>query len=170
MSVQKSPKIRNLGDNLKHFRKAYGYSQQKLCTMLEAHSCKLERITYSKYENGELNIKISVIVTLKELYRCSYDDFFVGLNSLAERPLPTESEQKLRRDMKMGDNLKRLRQKHKYSQEQLCGELQRRGYDIGRTTYSKYENGTLNIRPSVLILLKELYNCKMDDFFDGLKV
>ena len=170
MSVQKSPKICNLGDNLKCLRTTYGYSQQKLCTMLEARSCKLARITYSKYENGELNIKISVIVTLKDLYRCSYDDFFVGLNSLADRPFPTASEQKLRRDLKMGDNLKRLRLKNKYSQEGLCAELQRRGYDIGRTTYSKYENGALNIRPSVLILLKELYRCTMDDFFDGLKV
>lgn len=77
-------------------------------------------------------------------------------------------EQKLKRDLNMGDNLRKLRVAHKYSQEKLCVELQRRSYDIGRTTYSKYENGELNIRISLIIALKNLYNCSYDDFFDGL--
>lgn len=35
--------------------------------------------TYEKYECGELNIKISVLVNLKKIYNCTYDDFFAGL-------------------------------------------------------------------------------------------
>lgn len=77
-------------------------------------------------------------------------------------------EQKLRRDRKMGDNLRKLRQDHNYSQEKLCAELQRRCCDIGRTTYAKYESGELNIRISVIIALKKLYGCTYDDFFEGL--
>ena len=77
-------------------------------------------------------------------------------------------EQKLRRDRNMGDNLRRLRNDHKLSQEKLCAELQLRGCDIGRTTYEKYESGGLNIRISVLIELKKIYNCSYDDFFEGL--
>ena len=77
-------------------------------------------------------------------------------------------EQKLRRDRNMGDNLRRLRLDHHLSQEKLCAELQRRGCDIGRTTYAKYEFGELNIRVSVLIELKKIYNCTYDDFFQGL--
>ena len=50
-------------------------------------------------------------------------------------------EQKIRRDRNMGDNLKRLREEHHLSQEKLCAELQRRGCDIGRSTYAKYEAG-----------------------------
>lgn len=68
-------------------------------------------------------------------------------------------EQKIRRDRNMGDNLKRLREEHCLSQEKLCAELQRRGCDIGRTTYAKYEAGQLNIRASVLIELKKIYGC-----------
>ena len=64
-------------------------------------------------------------------------------------------EQKIRRDLNMGDNLKRLRERQKISQEKLCAELQRRGCDIGRSTYAKYEAGELNIRVSVLIELKK---------------
>lgn len=55
-----------------------------------------------------------------------------------------------------------------FSQEKLCAELQRRGCDIGRTTYAKYEAGELNIRASVIIELKKIYGCQYDDFFVGL--
>ena len=79
-------------------------------------------------------------------------------------------EQKLRRDRCMGANLKKLRLEYKLSQEKLCAELQRRGCDIGRTTYEKYESGELNIRISVLIELRKIYNCAYDVFFDGLDI
>lgn len=78
-------------------------------------------------------------------------------------------EQKIRRDRNMGENLRRLRNDSGLSQERLCAELQRRGCDIGRTTYAKYEAGELNIRASVLIELKRLYNCSYDEFFVGLE-
>ena len=77
-------------------------------------------------------------------------------------------EQKIRRDRNMGDNLRRLRLNHGISQEKLCAELQRRGCDIGRTTYAKYESGELNIRASVLIELRKIYKCAYDEFFAGL--
>ncbi|MGN1161653.1 MAG: helix-turn-helix domain-containing protein [Candidatus Fimenecus sp.] len=77
-------------------------------------------------------------------------------------------EQKIRRDLNMGDNLRRLRDASGLSQEKLCAELQRRGCDIGRTTYAKYEAGELNIRASVLVALKKIYDCSYDDFFLGL--
>lgn len=70
----------------------------------------------------------------------------------------------------MGDNLRKLRLNHDISQEKLCAELQRRGCDIGRSTYAKYEAGELNIRASVIIELKKIYNCLYDDFFEGLDV
>ena len=79
-------------------------------------------------------------------------------------------EQKIRRDRNMGDNLRRLRNDAGLSQEKLCAELQRRGCDIGRTTYAKYEAGELNIRASVIIELRKIYDCAYDDFFEGLDV
>ena len=78
-------------------------------------------------------------------------------------------EQKIRRDRNMGDNLRRLRAESGLSQEKLCAELQRRGCDIGRSTYEKYEAGELNIRASVLVALRSIYNCTYDEFFVGLE-
>lgn len=74
----------------------------------------------------------------------------------------------MRRDRNMGNNLKRMRLERRISQEKLCAELQRRGCDIGRTTYEKYETGERNIRISVLIALKKIYSCSYNDFFEGL--
>lgn len=71
---------RNMGDNLRNLRVRHGYSQEKLCAELQCRSCDIGRTTYAKYENGELNIRISVLIRLKEIYGCSYDDFFAGLN------------------------------------------------------------------------------------------
>ena len=68
----------------------------------------------------------------------------------------------------MGENLRRLRVDAGLSQEKLCAQLQCRGCDIGRTTYAKYESGELNIRVSVIMELRKIYNCSYDAFFDGL--
>lgn len=77
-------------------------------------------------------------------------------------------EQKLRQDRNMGKNLRLLRKEKRLSQEKLCAELQRRGCDIGRTTYEKYEAGQLNIKISVLIELRKIYACSYEAFFAGL--
>ena len=77
-------------------------------------------------------------------------------------------EQKIRCDLYMGANLRRLRDNANISQEKLCAELQRRGCDIGRSTYAKYEAGELNIKVSVIVELKKIYNCEYDEFFKGL--
>ena len=68
----------------------------------------------------------------------------------------------------MADNLRQLRANAGLSQEKLCAELQRRGCDIGRSTYEKYEAGELNIRISVLIELHKIYQCAYDEFFKEL--
>lgn len=77
-------------------------------------------------------------------------------------------EQKIRRDLNMGNNLRRLRDAADLSQEKLCAELQRHGCDIGRSTYAKYEAGELNIRASVIVALRKIYGCTYDEFFVGL--
>lgn len=77
-------------------------------------------------------------------------------------------EQKIRQDKNMGQNLRDLRYVSGLSQEKLCAELQRRGCDIARSCYAKYEAGELNIKVSVIMALKEIYKCSYDDFFKGL--
>lgn len=77
---QKIRRDRNMGDNLRRLRDAYGISQEKLCAMLQLRGCDIGRTTYAKYESGELNIRASVLIELKKIYGCRYDDFFAGLD------------------------------------------------------------------------------------------
>ncbi len=71
---------RNMGDNLQRLRKANHLSQEKVCKALQLRGCDVGRSTYAKYEYGELNIPVSVLVALREIYHCTYDDFFYGLD------------------------------------------------------------------------------------------
>lgn len=77
---QKIRRDRNIGSNLKILRKQYNISQENLCALLQSRGCDIGRSTYAKYENGELNIKASVLIELRKIYGCTYDDFFEGLD------------------------------------------------------------------------------------------
>lgn len=79
----------NMGENLKKLRKMNGFSQEKLCAELQRRSCDIGRTTYEKYEAGELNIRISVLIQLKKIYSCTYDDFFAGLDPDENTESPT---------------------------------------------------------------------------------
>ena len=76
---QKLRRDRNMGANLRRLRQAHGLSQEKLCAELQLRGCDIGRTTYAKYEAGELNIRVSVLVALKKFYNCAYDEFFAGL-------------------------------------------------------------------------------------------
>lgn len=71
---------RNMGANLRKLRFKHEISQEKLCVELQRRSCDIGRSTYAKYEAGELNIRVSVLIELKKFYQCSYGDFFEGLD------------------------------------------------------------------------------------------
>ena len=77
---QKLRRDRSMGDNLRKLRLERRLSQEKLCAQLQRMGCDIGRTTYEKYETGELNIRISVLVALRKIYGCSYDAFFEGLD------------------------------------------------------------------------------------------
>ena len=76
---QKIRQDKAIGDNLRRLRDAKGISQEKLCAMLQLRGCDIGRSTYDKYERGELNVKVSVLIQLKDFYGCSFDDFFKNI-------------------------------------------------------------------------------------------
>lgn len=63
---QKIRRDRNMGDNLRRLRAQSGLSQEKLCSKLQCQGCDIGRTTYEKYESGELNIRVSVLIGLKK--------------------------------------------------------------------------------------------------------
>lgn len=72
---------------------------------------------------------------------------------------------KIKQDISIGHNLKRLRSVSKLSQEALAGQMQLYGCSTTRDIYAQMEAGKYNIRISELLVLKEIYHCELDDFF-----
>lgn len=77
---------------------------------------------------------------------------------------------KLKQDISIGDNLRILRRKAGYSQEQVAAKLQVLNLPISREIISQMELGRYSIRISVLLALKELYNASYEDFFKDLSL
>lgn len=74
----------------------------------------------------------------------------------------------LNQDISIGENLRTLRRRAGLSQEQVAAQLQIRGINISREIISQMERGDHNIRISVLLALKDLYQADIADFFMGL--
>lgn len=77
---QKLRRDRRIGDNLCALRDKYGISREKLCAELQLRGCDTARSCCVKYEAGELNVRIGVLIELKKIYGCTYEDFLEGLD------------------------------------------------------------------------------------------
>ena len=75
---------------------------------------------------------------------------------------------KLKQDVSIGGNLKRLRLKAGYTQEEVAAKLQTMGLAVSREMLSQMEQGKYSIRISVLAALRTLYKTNCEDFFAGL--
>lgn len=74
----------------------------------------------------------------------------------------------INQDISIGSNLKSLRLRSKLSQEDVAVKLQVMGFTMSREIISQMELGRHNIRVSVLLALKELYNATFDEIFADL--
>jgi transcriptional regulator with XRE-family HTH domain len=77
--------------------------------------------------------------------------------------------EKIKQDISIGNNLKALRQNVNLSQEQVAAKLQMMGLSVSREMLSQMELGRYNIRVSILVALKQIYNATFDDFFKDLE-
>jgi transcriptional regulator with XRE-family HTH domain len=63
--------------------------------------------------------------------------------------------------MAIGTNLRRLRSKTKYSQQDIADFL-----EIDRVTYTNWENETTDVKSQYVPKLAEIFNVKIDDLFE----
>ena len=76
---------------------------------------------------------------------------------------------KLKQDISIGANLRRLRKQSGLSQEKAAAKLQLMGIDISREIISQMELGNYSIKVSVLRALKDIYQVdSFDEFFRDL--
>ena len=73
--------------------------------------------------------------------------------------------QKIRPDLDIGKTIQELRRARKMTQEQVLAKMQLMGIPISKSSYAKIETNRLNIKVSELIALKQILQCRSDDFF-----
>lgn len=73
---------------------------------------------------------------------------------------------KLSQDVSIGENLRILRKRAGYSEERAAAQLELMGISMSREIISQMESGHHNIRISVLLAFKQVYEVdSFDDFF-----
>ena len=69
-------------------------------------------------------------------------------------------------ELKVGNNIRNLREKNHITQDQLASRLQIRGCDITRSAVAKIEVGQRHLYPDEIILIKEILGVRYDDIFE----
>ena len=69
-------------------------------------------------------------------------------------------------ELRVGNNIRLLREKRGITQDQLAARLQVNGCDITRSALAKIEVGQRHLYPDEIILLKALLAGNYDEIFD----
>ena len=69
----------DIGRNIQRLRKAAGLTQDQTVAKLQLIGLNISKSTYAKLETNRMNIKVSELVAMKEIFRAEYQDFFAGL-------------------------------------------------------------------------------------------
>lgn len=69
----------DIGHNIQRMRKAAGMTQDQAVAKLQLMGLNISKSTYAKLETNRMNIKVSELVAMKEIFHAEYQDFFVGL-------------------------------------------------------------------------------------------
>lgn len=69
----------DIKDNIKALREKSGLSQSQVAAKLQTMDIKMSRSWLSAIELGKRNVPVRVLVGLKIIFKCSFEDFFTGL-------------------------------------------------------------------------------------------
>ena len=69
----------SIGANLKKLRQRSGLSQEEAAAKLQVKGFTISREVISQLERGCHNIRVSVLLALKDIYHASFDEFFADL-------------------------------------------------------------------------------------------
>ena len=67
----------------------------------------------------------------------------------------------------VGNNIRKIREDRKMTQDMLAAKLQLEGCDITRSAVAKIEVGQRHIYPDEIKLIKEILNTSFEDIFYG---
>jgi transcriptional regulator with XRE-family HTH domain len=66
-----------LGKNIRKLRMKARLTQEQIVAKMQVKGCEITRSTYAKIEAGLSNIKVTELISLKEILDVEYNEFFV---------------------------------------------------------------------------------------------
>ena len=73
--------------------------------------------------------------------------------------------QKIRPDMDIGGNIRRLRKERGMTQDQVLAKMHLMGIEISRSTYAKLETNRMNIKVSEFVALAKIFHTNNNTYF-----
>ncbi len=68
-------------------------------------------------------------------------------------------------ERKIGNNIRKLRERAGYTQDYLATKLQLGGCDITRSAVAKIEVGQRHVYPDEIVLIKQILNVEYEEIF-----
>lgn len=69
----------DIGHNIQRLRKAAKMTQDQTVAKLQLMGLEISKSTYAKIETNRMNVRVSELVALKEIFGVEFNDFFVDL-------------------------------------------------------------------------------------------
>jgi transcriptional regulator with XRE-family HTH domain len=69
-------------------------------------------------------------------------------------------------EKRIGNNLRKIRESRKMTQNEASAKLQLAGCDITRSALAKIEVGQRHLYPDEIILFKQIYSVSYDEIFE----
>lgn len=69
----------DIGHNIQRLRKAAKMTQDQTVAKLQLMGLEISKSTYAKIETNRMNVRVSELVALKEIFGVEFNDFFTDL-------------------------------------------------------------------------------------------
>lgn len=77
--MQKLRPDMDIGQNIQKLRKAARLTQDQVVAKMQLMGLEISKSTYAKIETNRMNIRISELAGLKEIFDVEFNDFFTDL-------------------------------------------------------------------------------------------
>ena len=77
--MQKIRPDMDIGHNIQRLRRGASMTQDQVVAKLQLMGLNISKSTYAKLETNRMNIRVSELVALREIFRAEFNDFFAGL-------------------------------------------------------------------------------------------
>lgn len=69
----------DIGHNIQRLRRSVSMTQDQVVAKLQLMGLNISKSTYAKLETNRMNIRVSELVALREIFHAEFNDFFTGL-------------------------------------------------------------------------------------------